>query len=68
MALKAESRLGNGKQKLRFVRGVDAMAANAAYIAAAMSRTLKHHVLARVALQATIVYLPGSCLRRVENL
>lgn len=68
MALKAEVWLRNGKEMPGFVRGMHAVAANTAHIALAMSCALIDHVLARVALQATVVYLLGSGVRRVEDL
>ena len=68
MALKAKIRLSDPEEILSFMRGVDAMAANAAYITLAVSGALKHHVSARVAFQTAIVYLPGSGFNGVEDL
>jgi hypothetical protein len=67
MALKAEIRLSDPEEIFCFVRGVDAVAANAAYLAPAMGRAFKDRVRSRVASQATIIYKLGSGLRRVED-
>jgi hypothetical protein len=44
------------------------MAADAAYIALAVGRTLKDRVLTCVASQTVVVDLPGRCCRWIEDL
>lgn len=68
VALKAELRLSDREQMFRRPGTVDAVAPDAAHIALAVSRAFKDRVLARMATQATIVYLPGRGYCRVENL
>jgi hypothetical protein len=67
MALKAEARLGGEEQISRFVRRVDAMAADAAYIVPAMCCAFKDGMLACMTLQAFSVHLLGSRFRWIED-
>lgn len=68
MALKAEIRLSDREKMFRFVVAVNEMAADAAYIAAAVCRTLKDGVLAGVAVETQIIHLFRSSIRRIEDL
>lgn len=68
VALEAEGRLGRCEEIFRFVRAVNAVTANATYIASAMSRTLKGHMLSGVAFQANTADLFGGSACQVDDL
>ena len=68
MALKAQIWLCNPEEMFRFSRGVDTVAADAAYISSSVCRTLVNQVRACVALKAGVVHLFRVCLRQVDHL
>jgi hypothetical protein len=59
VTLETDLWLRDREQMFRFVRGMDAVTADAGYRAPAVSGALKQHMLAGVALQARIVCLLG---------